>query len=64
MTQDGQTKVLNAGFTVIRTADYPDISIKKLKSSGVWVKLESFPTKAARDRKFKEMLKDAFTIQD
>ena len=61
MTQDGQTKVLNAGFTVIRTADYPDISIKKLKSSGVWVKLENFPTK---DRKFKEMLKDAFTIQD
>lgn len=64
MTQDGQTKVLNAGFTVIRTADYPDISIKKLKRSGVWVKLENFSTKAARDRKFKEMLKDAFTIQD
>ena len=63
MTQDGQDKVLKAGFTVIRTDDQPNIRIKKLSRAGVWQTLEVFHTKAARDRKFKEMLKDDFTIQ-
>lgn len=64
MNQDGQDKVLKAGFTVIRTDDQPNIRIKRLKRAGVWETLENFPTKAARDRKFKELLKDDLTIED
>lgn len=64
MNQNGQDKVLRAGFTVIRTDDKPNIRIKKLKSAGVWETMENFPTKAARDRKIKELLKDDLTIED
>ncbi len=64
MNQNAQDKVLKAGFTVIRTDDLPNIRIKKLKRAGVWETLENFPTKTARDRKFKELLKDDLTIED
>ena len=64
MTQNGQEKVLRAGFTVIRKDDNGHVAIKKLRSPGVWVLLEKFPTKASRDQKFIQMLHDPLIIED
>lgn len=59
-------KVLAAGFRVIRRADYPSIRIvERSGSNGGWKSLEdNFPSKAARDRRCKELLKDPMTIED
>ena len=59
-------KVLNAGFRIIRCEDYPSIRIKERAGKNMaWVTLEGdFPSKAARDRRFKELLKDSKIIED
>ena len=58
-------KVIAAGFRIIRCDDSPTIRIKvRAGSSHAWVTLESFPTKAARDRRFKELLKDPKIVED
>lgn len=64
MTQDGQTKVLQKGFAVIRKSDYPKPCIKQLKTAGVWITYANFDTKAARDREFKVMLQKDWVIED
>lgn len=58
-------KVIAAGFRIIRCDDSPTIRIKeRIGSSHAWCTLESFPTKAARDRRFKELLKDPKIVED
>lgn len=65
MDQTSQQKVIKAGFTIIRTDDTPCIRIKhKTKDVLSWVTLEKFPTKAARDRKFNELLTGPMIIAD
>lgn len=68
MDTTSQTKVIAAGFRVIRKDDYPQPRIKiKAKGKGLnidWQTLEKFETKAARDRAFNAMLKDPMTISD
>lgn len=64
MTQSDQLKVLNAGFTIIR-ADLFRMAIKTKKSGFDWRILEKgFPSKAALERRMKELLKDPQTIED
>lgn len=60
-----QKKVIAAGFRIIRTDDQPTPRIK-VKENGnyEWRTLEKFETKAARDRRFKELLKDKKNISD
>lgn len=60
-------KVMDAGFTVIRPDDHPNIRIKfKDKDQREWKTLYgNFPTKAERDRKLTELLRGSrLTIQD
>ncbi|MBP9998657.1 MAG: hypothetical protein KBS67_05375 [Bacteroidales bacterium] len=59
-------KVIAAGFRIIRCDDYPSIRIKeRTGQNAAWVTLESgFQSKAARDRRFKELLKDQRIIED
>lgn len=64
MTQDGQRKVLNKGFFVIRKDDNPTIRIKMLYRDGTWITYESYKTKAERDRAFKELLTRDNVIED
>lgn len=66
MDTKSQTKVMAAGFRIIRKDDYPQPRIKaKIDGLGPeWKTLEKFNTKAARDRAFDEMLKDLMTISD
>ena len=64
MTQDGQEKVLNKGFVVIRKDDYPNIRIKKLIKAGTWGTYAVFKTKVERDRAFKELLMLCNVIED
>lgn len=65
MDTSSQMKVMAAGFRIIRTDDQPSPRIK-VKENGnyEWRTLEKFETKAARDRWFKELLKDEKTIND
>lgn len=64
MTQADQLKVLNAGFTIIR-ADLFRMAIKIKKSGFDWRILEKgFASKAALERRMKELLKDPQTIED
>lgn len=65
MDTNSQMKVMAAGFRIIRTDDQPTPRIK-VKENGnyEWRTLEKFETKAARDRMFKELLKDEKTIND
>lgn len=59
-TCDGD-KLIEAGFLVIREGDNPSPRIKQLVSRGSgscsWVTYEKFPTKAARNRRFAQLLK-------
>jgi hypothetical protein len=65
MNATSQQKVIAAGFTIIRTDDYPNARIKhKSHSSHDWVTLEKFETKAARDRRMAELLNDPMVIED
>ena len=50
-------KLMNAGYTFIRPDNQPNVRIKfRKKGSGDWKTLEKFETKAARDRRVKELL--------
>ena len=64
MTTRDQDKVIAAGFTIIRTDDFPNIRIKYRVGNGAWKTLEKFECKAARDRRLKELLKNILTIED
>lgn len=65
MEANSMTKLMNAGYTFIRSDDQPNIRIKyKKKGSGDWKTLEKFPTKAARDRRVKELLGEDKIIMD
>ncbi|MDH8700847.1 hypothetical protein M2138_000181 [Dysgonomonadaceae bacterium PH5-43] len=64
MDGDSQRKVLQAGFMIIRKDDQPNIRIKRLKSNSSWITLEKFDTKAARDRRFKQLMKLSTVIND
>ncbi len=65
MNLDSHNKVTKAGFTIIRRDDVPQPRIK-YKQFGVrdWKTLEKFDTKAARDRRFKELLRNSTIIED
>lgn len=65
MDTNSQMKVMAAGFRIIRTDDQPSPRIK-VKENGnyEWRTLEKFETKAARDRRFKELFRDVKTIND
>jgi len=65
MDTNSQMKVMAAGFRIIRTDDQPTPRIK-VKENGnyEWRTFEKFETKAARDRRFKELMKDEKTIND
>ena len=60
-----QTKVINQGFIIYRSEDFPSPRIKyKDKEQHEWATLEKFETKAARDRRLKELTKNEFAIID
>lgn len=65
MDLNSQNKVLKAGFMIIRKDDYPQPKIK-YKQFGFpeWRTFEKFTTKAARDRRFKDLLYDSSIIED
>lgn len=63
MDQTSQMKVMAAGFRLLRIDDQPSLRIKVKESGKDWRTLEKFDTKAARERKFKELLTDTKTIQ-
>lgn len=60
--QDNYEKLKAAGFRILRSDDYPAPRIKEWVSDGAWRTLESFPTKAARDRGLVLMLEDPKTV--
>mgnify|MGYP001255356691 CR=1 FL=1 len=66
MNQTDQKKVLDAGFTIFRRQNEPKPIIKwlTLEHPYAWRKYEAFETKAARDRKMAELLKDKKHIED
>ena len=64
MTTRDQDKIMAAGFIIIRPDDFPNIRIKYRVGNGAWKTLEKFDTKAARDRRLKELLKNILTIMD
>ena len=65
MESTSMNKLMAAGYTFIRPDDQPNIRIKYRKQgSGDWKTLEKFPTKAARDRRFKELLNEDKIISD
>jgi len=57
MDADSQKKVIEKGFKIIRKDDHPSPRIK-IKGQGIqeWKTFEKYPTKAARDRAFKDFL--------
>lgn len=65
MDQASQSKVIKAGFTILRTDDQPSPRIKiKDKDHPEWATLRKFETKAARDREFKSLLQLSTVIND
>ncbi|GEM_PF-1602236 len=58
-------KLANGGYTILRIADTPTIHIKHFTTAkNSWKTLENgFKSKAERDRRLKELLKDAKTIR-
>lgn len=65
MNLKSQAKVLRAGFMIIRKDESPQPKIK-YKQFGLpeWRTLEKFGTKAARDRRYKELLHNSTIIED
>lgn len=55
-------KIQKAGFTIIRADDTPKPRIKEWKSDSAWITMEKFDTKAARDRRFAELLQDPHIV--
>ena len=66
MDKTSTNKVIAAGFRVIRRDDNPSIRIKEyFRPNCTWKSLEdNFPSKAARDRRFKELLDDPMIIEN
>lgn len=66
MDQKSQLKVIKAGFKIIRIDDQPSPRIKvKDKTSREWHTLEGdFKSKAARDRRFNELLQIPTMLND
>lgn len=65
MDSNSQLKVINAGFTIIRSDDQPAPRIKfKGLGSLEWKTLEKFSSKAARDRKMCTLLQMEHIIAD
>lgn len=65
MDSNSQRKVIAAGFTIIRCDDTPSPRIKyKGKGRQEWATLATFETKAARDRRFKELNEMSVFIND
>lgn len=64
MTQSDQIKVINAGFTIIR-ADMFRMSIKSKGGDFEWRTFEKgFASKAAIQRRMKELLSNPKIIED
>ena len=66
MDQASRIKVMKAGFSIIRADDYPSPRIKVLVNScGDYKTLEDgFKSKAARDRRFKELMQEEHILTD
>ena len=68
MDAKSRDKLLDAGWRILRCDDTPNIRIKAYSYGKAlnadWRTLEVFQTKAARDRKLKELLEDPKTIMD
>lgn len=64
MTARDRTKLCAAGYLIIRADNQPSPRIKKFVHDSTWVTIESFPTKAARDRTMTTMLMQAYIIED
>lgn len=69
MNATDQQKLVNAGFTIIRKEDFNLNGQMRIKTKGAgsheWRTLEKgFPTKAALDRRMKELLQDQKTVED
>ena len=67
--QDNNKKLLEAGFTILRSGETNTPIIKKCAVSSPlgnlsWVTMEKFPSKAARDRRLDELKKDPKVIID
>ncbi len=57
MDQQSHLKVMEQGFIILRSDDQPSPRIKYIaKGQHNWATLERFETKAARDRKLKDLL--------
>lgn len=57
-------KLAAAGFTIVRADDQPSPRIKKWTGDSSWTTMETFATKAARDRRLMELVSDPKTITD
>lgn len=65
MDANSRLKVVRAGFTIIRTDDYPNIRIKYMNNEVLnWNTYSTHKTKAERDRQFTDMLKHEKFISD
>lgn len=64
MDQNSREKIKRAGFRIIRADDHPCPRIKEFKGNSAWITLANFPTKAARDRSFKDLLEQENVVED
>jgi hypothetical protein len=67
MNATDQTKLCEAGYTIIRRFDSPKIGLKQKSKDNpsAWRNYkDEFPSKAARDRFAATLLKDNKTIED
>ena len=69
MNATDQQKLVNAGFTIIRKEDFNLNAGLRIKTKGngshEWKTLEKgFETKAALERRMKELLRDEKTVED
>lgn len=69
MNATDQQKLVNAGFTIIRKEDFNMNGQMRIKTKGAgsheWKTLEKgFATKAALERRMKELLQDPKTVED
>lgn len=66
MDAKDQLKVINAGFTIIRTQEFPTLRIKyKNKDHTEWATLEKdFPSIRQRDIRMQALLMKSNYIQD
>jgi hypothetical protein len=68
MTKKCVEKLMDVGYVFIRTRDIPNkdgkvnYAIMQSKTFGIWTKLESFATKAARTRRMEILEKLSNTI--